>query len=179
MGLIYSWLNPKLEVRNTKGGTCRGVFARVPLKTGEKLAIFGGKVIRVFEEIGDYGIQIDEEFVMGGTSMKLQTIEDTDYFNHSCNPNAGIKGQILIVAMRDIEPDEEIVFDYAMCLHPIVGRKYEFECHCGSQNCRKRITTNDWKLEELQKRYDGFFSWYLQNKIDKLKVSGGSKRDEK
>jgi hypothetical protein len=47
----------------------------VPLKHGEKLSLFGGHVIRADEEIGDYGIQIDDEFVMGGTSVNLHTPE--------------------------------------------------------------------------------------------------------
>jgi len=36
------------------------------IKAGEKLAIFGGKIVHVNEEIGDYGIQIDEDFVING-----------------------------------------------------------------------------------------------------------------
>jgi len=178
MGLIYSWLNPKLEVRNRTGGI-KGVFAMEPVMAGQKLAIFGGHVIRVVDETGDYGIQIDEDFLMGGTSMNIHTIEDTDFFNHSCDPNAGIKGQILLVAMKDIEPDEEIVFDYAMCLHRVEGREYTVECLCGGRNCRKLVTVDDWTLPELQKRYDGWFSWYLQEKIEALKVANGNKRNKK
>ena len=38
--------------------------------------------------------------------------------NHSCNPNCGIKvneaGAHDYVAMRDIEPGDEVTFDYAM-----------------------------------------------------------------
>lgn len=134
------------------------------------MAIFAGKLVRVNEEIDDYGIQIDEDFVINAFDKETQEIEDAFHFNHSCEPNAGIKGQIFLVAMRDIQKDEEVTFDYTMCLHETEGAApYRLECHCGKPNCRGVITDNDWKIPVLQKKYDGWFSWYLQEKIDKLK----------
>jgi len=59
------------------------------------------------------------------------------YINHSCRPNTkpvGRKGRIVIVALRRIEPEEEITFDY--------GReyvKYFLEnggCRCAA--CRRK-----------------------------------------
>jgi hypothetical protein len=73
--------------------------------------------------------------------------------------------------MKDIKPDEEVTFDYAMCLHRVEGLPpYRFECLCGMETCRKVVTDDDWKLPELQIRYDGWFSWYLQEKI--VRMSG-------
>lgn len=167
-GSNYSWINLKLEVRNSGEGY-KGVFAKESVRSGEKLAIVGGKVMFVSEEVGDYGIQIDEEFSVGGCFSDFQH-SDEGFFNHSCEPNAGIKGQIFIMAMRDIEKDEEVTFDYAMCLHESKGMPpYRMECLCGKPSCRKVITDKDWKLPELQRKYDAWFSWYLQGKIDKMK----------
>lgn len=132
------------------------------------MAIFGGKLIHAIEEVGDYGIQIDETFVINSLDNETQEMENAFFFNHSCSPNAGIKGQIFLVAMRDIKPDDEATFDYAMCLHRVDGLPpYRLECLCGADNCRKIITDDDWKLPELQQKYSGYFSWYLQEKIDK------------
>jgi hypothetical protein len=63
--------------------------------------------------------------------------------------------------------NEEITFDYAMVVSESVGSDFvfELECKCGSSNCRNKITENDWKLPEIQKKYHGFFSQYLQDKI--------------
>ena len=148
-----------------------GVFSTERIKAGEKLAIFGGRVIPVAEEIGDWGIQIDENFVINAYHhANAGPMEESFFFNHSCEPNAGIKGQIFLVAVRDIYPGEEVAFDYAMCLHKTKGvEPYRLECHCGHPNCRRTITDNDWKISELQKKYSGWFSWYLQEKIDRLK----------
>jgi len=89
-----------------------------------------------------------------------------DYFNHSCNPNCGLDSPISLVAMRDIEVGEEACFDYAMSDSSDYD---EFECHCGAPNCRKTITGRDWMLPELQERYFGFFSPYLQRRIEKMR----------
>lgn len=75
------------------------------------------------------------------------------------------------MAMRDIDIGGQVTFDYAMCLYPTPGMpRYKMECLCGSANCRGIITEDDWKLPDLQKKYDRYFSWYLQEKINKLKI---------
>ena len=147
------------------------MFARVAVKAGERLAIFGGRVLPVVEEIGDYALQIDEDFVIDEVSAHSGDFyKDTFFFNHSCEPNAGIKGQIFLVAMRDIPENEEVTFDYALCLHETKGAPpYRMECLCGRTSCRKVITDNDWKIKKLQQKYNGWFSWYLQEKINRLR----------
>jgi hypothetical protein len=66
-----------------------------------------------------------------------------------------------------IEPGEEINFDYAMC----DGTPYdEFECECGCENCRGRITGSDWARPELWEKYDGYFMPYLARRIEALKA---------
>jgi len=39
------------------------------------------------------------------------------------------------------------------------------DCNCGSLNCRKKITEDDWKISELRKKYKDYFSEYLKQKI--------------
>lgn len=168
---MFSWMNPKLEVRKTDKYD-NGVFAKENINRGDKLAIFGGHIfpIKKLDSLNkafqDSGIQISEEFSL----TCMDHFEDTDFFNHSCDPNAGINGQIFLVAMRDVRLGEEITFDYAMCLHEVVGvSEYKFECRCESSDCRKIVTENDWKIEELQDKYNGYFQYFLQEKINKLK----------
>ncbi|MBI3074598.1 MAG: hypothetical protein HYY92_00040 [Parcubacteria group bacterium] len=86
------------------------------------------------------------------------------HVNHPCNPNMGILGNVINVAMRDVGAGEELTADYAMVYsHP----SFRLECHCGAENCRKIITGDDWKKKELQEKYRGFFSAYIQKKINK------------
>jgi len=173
MSLRHSWLNEKLEVRKSRKHK-RGVFAQENIRKGERLAIFGGDVMSIDEiddlpkRVQEYPMQIEERFVLG--SRKAKKPEDTDFFNHSCEPNSGLKGRIFLVAMYEIKKGEEITFDYAMVVSESVGSDivFELKCNCKSRTCRKRITENDWRLPHLQQKYKGYFSQYIQEKIDAL-----------
>jgi len=83
------------------------------------------------------------------------------HLNHSCEPNLGLQGQVVFVAIRDMAADEELTIDYAMT----DDESYEMECQCGSEACRRLITGADWRQPELQKKYDGYFSWFIQRRI--------------
>ena len=147
--------------------TCsdRGVwFAIEPIKKGELAAVFGGVVyewdafIHLPDRERSLCIQVEDRLF-----LVPEHIGEGDYVNHSCNPNAGLSGQIGLVAMRDIKIGEEVCFDYAMSDTMPYD---EFECGCGGLNCRGRVRGNDWQLPELQKRYAGFFSPHVQRRID-------------
>lgn len=59
------------------------------------------------------------------------------YINHSCQPNAymqSVRGHLLFIALRDIQPGEEITVDYQTTLHPDSKR-----CTCGAPKCRGTI----------------------------------------
>jgi len=165
----HSWLNPKLEVRTSPTHE-KGVFARETVSAGERIAIFGGDVMFIDEinhlpeHFQDYPMQIEERFLLGSRSV----IEDTDFFNHSCDPNAGFRGQIFLVAMRRIFAGEEVTFDYAMVVSESVGSDIVFEmnCRCGAPTCRRVITEHDWERADLRKRYQGYFSQYIREKIE-------------
>jgi hypothetical protein len=63
--------------------------------------------------------------------------------------------------------EEEVTMDYAMHFadpHWMMKQP----CRCGSRLCRGQITGNDWMLDELQKRYAGHFSPFLNKRIDRL-----------
>jgi hypothetical protein len=137
------------------------VFARQAIQAGELLAVFGGDIVPG-AEIGErrFALQVDEDlFVVSGVEGA------GDWFNHSCEPNAGLRGQLSLVAMRTIESGEEVCYDYAMS----DGSAYdEFTCACGSPLCRRDVTGDDWRRPELWARYQGHFSPYLQLRIDRL-----------
>jgi hypothetical protein len=94
--------------------------------------------------------------------------EPADFINHSCDPNCGLQGQIILVAMTDIQPGEEVTFDYAMTDSSPFD---EFDCSCASPRCRGKVTRDDWKLPDLWQRYEGYFSTYLGNRINKFRRS--------
>jgi SET domain-containing protein len=164
----HSYLNPKCESRNNQHGGC-SVFAKNFIAKGELVSLWGGAIAQkkdldpTMPRFTQRAIQIDEDLYL----LTAEEKEPNDCFNHSCEPNLGFSGQIGLVAMRDIEAGEECCFDYAMS----DGEAYdEFDCLCGSANCRKKITGADWKLPQLWMKYKNYFSPYLARRIENLKL---------
>ena len=160
-----SFLSRKVEARAAPGKGGWGVFVRKPIRAGEIVGAWGGEIrtaeelSRLPNDIKRHSVQVEE----GYYQIALPPYEPAEYINHSCDPTVGMAGQITLVALRDLEPGEEICLDYAMC----DGSPYaEFDCACGSSLCRGRVTGEDWRRPELQVRYRGFFSPYLQRRID-------------
>lgn len=85
------------------------------------------------------------------------------YMNHSCDPNVGFDQKDNFVTLRKVAVGEELVFDYGT-LHE--NPRWRLVCKCGTAKCRGIVTGNDWKLPELQRRYQGHFVSYLQMKIE-------------
>lgn len=142
----------------------QGVFARENVQKEEILAVWGGRVVtedqldKLPAEARQHSVQVEEGLYLAPGNQ----LEPADIVNHSCDPNTGMKGQIVLVALRDITAGEEVCIDYAMT----DGSPYdEFNCTCGAASCRRRVTGNDWQSVELQDRYRGYFSPYLEKRI--------------
>ncbi len=164
----YNWLTPKAQARPA-GGKGWGSFVIEPIRKGETVAGFGGWVMsgsmlaELSHDRQSRSIQIDTDlFLVSGP-----TPEAGDMLNHSCEPNCGLLGSQLLVAMRDIEAGEELSFDYAMC---DASDYDEFTCLCGAATCREIVTGADWRNAELQQRYAGWFSPYLVQRITALSL---------
>src|SRR5260370_38441943 len=125
-----SFLSPKTEIRESPIHG-RGLFAGQAIGKGEIVAIKGGHIfdretlLSLSPVLGPAEIQIAEDLYIGPTT--LQERESSMIFsNHSCDPNLGLRGQIIFVAMRDIEAGKELTHDWAMT-H---SDDYQMECNC-------------------------------------------------
>ena len=140
----------------------RGLFARRPVARGEVVVVKGGYVMTRAQRDGLDGALEDSEIQIGddlfiGPATKQELEGGMMHLNHSCDPNLGLQGQIVFVASRDIEENEELTFDYAMT----DDEEFEMSCNCGSPNCRGVVTGRDWMQRELQEKYRGYFSWFI------------------
>jgi hypothetical protein len=170
-----AYLTEKCEVRNRDVAGGKAVYARELIEPGELVAVWSGRLVYADElddlpeDIRHHTAQVEEGLYLASLSPH----EPPDYINHSCEPNCGLDGQITIVAMHTIQPDDEVTIDYAMC----DGSPYdEFDCACGSSQCRGRVTGNDWRDPTLWKRYAGHFSPYLQRRINALQREQAPRR---
>ncbi len=162
----YSWMSPKIESRpDPAKGVC-GVFCKAPIAKDELIVVWTGWLLSS-KDLDPHSPNFTQEVLQIEDDLYLVTpMDDSECFNHSCDPNAGMSGPIALVAMRDIAAGEEISFDYAMC----DGSNYdEFECNCGAPGCRGRISGDDWKRQDLWVKYDGYFAPYLARRIARLK----------
>jgi len=137
-----------------------GVFAIDAIPAGTTVVGFGGSVVNraeldvLAEEMRTHALQIDDDLFLASEVP----FDDADFVNHSCDPNCGIVGSILLVTMRDIRLGEELCFDYAMT---DTADYDEFVCSCATARCRGTVTGVDWKEPELRDRYRGWNSAYI------------------
>jgi hypothetical protein len=144
----------------------KGLFAAAPIKKGEVVCVKGGHIFTrqylkgIVARLGPAEVQIADDLFIGPLDEDERE-GSMIYSNHSCDPNVGVQGQIVFVAMRDIEVGDELTHDWAMT----DDDSYEMECNCGAVSCRRVITGQDWCKPELQEKYKGFMSSYLAAKI--------------
>jgi hypothetical protein len=161
-----SYLSPKTTVQeNPIYG--HGLFTCASITQGEIVTIKGGYIFRgaMFREVetrlGPAEIPVVEGFYIGPLTKDGRN-GGMIFSNHSCDPNIGIQGQSVFLALRDIRAREELTHDWATT----DDDTYELPCHCGAQPCRGIITGQDWRRKDLQAKYRGYIAWDLQKKID-------------
>ena len=166
-----SYISPKAEVRESPIHG-RGLFAAEPLAAGEVVCVKGGYVFDREALRGMPGwyrsaeIQVAEDLFIGPLA-EGEREGSMIFSNHSCEPNVGVRGQIVFVTMRAVAAGEELTHDWATT----DDDDYELECRCGAHACRKLVTGQDWRRKDLQEKYRGFLSSYL---AEKIRPDGGS-----
>ncbi len=158
-----SRLDPRIEVRDsTIHGS--GLFATEPIAADEIVMVLGGTVM-TDSEFEAYRHSVDRFSAMA-IDDGLHLVQDLDdpasKGNHSCDPNVWMADAVTQVASRDIAAGEEMTTDYA--LHT-VDESWRQQCRCGLALCRGTITGDDWRLHDLQNRYRGHFSPFINRRI--------------
>jgi len=136
-------LSYKFKVANSRFG--KGCFAIQPIKKGEFICFFEGdemtweKSERRYIEGKD---RLDDPLQISETRY-IELDIPYIYFNHSCNPNSGIRGKNELIAIKNIKPGEEIFFDYSAVTWDDRWVKmhgpWTMKCGCKEKNCRKVI----------------------------------------
>ncbi len=112
-----SYLSPKTAVKASPIHG-RGLFAIGEFQTGEIVCVKGGHIFdratlrEIAPVLGPAEIQIAGDLFVGPLN-----IDERDgamiFSNHSCDPNIGVQGQIVFVALRRIASGEELTHDWA------------------------------------------------------------------
>ena len=164
--MVSTWISPKAVKGAPSRIAGRGLVAVQAIAMGEVVAVKGGHIVTT-EELRSLPERLQNSDVQITDDLHLVALAEEEYeavmlfINHSCEPNVGFAGNVVLVAMRDIAADEELTTDYAMF------DDYEgfMDCSCGRPTCRQRVDGRDWMRADLQERYRGYFSWYLDRKM--------------
>lgn len=165
-----SYLSPKTIVKRShiQG---RGLFAEQDIGKDDIVCVKGGHIFdramlqQLQPKLGPAEIQIADDLFIGPI-VEEEREGSMIFSNHSCDPNIGVLGQIVFVAMRDVAAGEELTHDWAMT----DDDDSSMQCRCGSSACRSTVTGKDWMRPDLQQKYSGYLSSYIQRKIDLLKT---------
>lgn len=115
--------------------------------------------------------RVDSNLEEGSNPLGIDNDKYLDLFeifrsiNHSCNPNLFIKNKNELVALRDINKEEEITYDYSTTMddnqekiEASGGGLWTMKCKCQNKNCRKLIG----QFKDLPKETQEF---YIKNKF--------------
>ena len=129
-----------------------GGFASQRIEKGVRMIEYLGEKINKSESLRR--CEANNEFI-----FRLNETEDLDgnvawnparWINHSCAPNCEAElddDRIWIVALRNIEPNEEITFNYGYDLEDY----QQYPCWCGSPQCVGFIVAEEF-FEHLRQQ---------------------------
>jgi len=163
--MLTSYRSPKTSVRSSRI-VGRGLFADADIAEGEIVCVKGGHLLTT-TEFANHKTVANEAELQIADDLFLSPVMEAEFaglmmfLNHSCEPNVGIQGQIVFVAMHAIAQGEELTLDYATIERPAEP----MACRCGASDCRRRITGQDWRKPELQRKYGRYFAWYLLERM--------------
>jgi hypothetical protein len=117
--VVTTWITPKARKGVPSEIAGRGLVAVRPIEAGEVVAVKAGQIVtteelhRLPEPLPDSSVQITDD-------LHLCAVNPDEYdsvmlfLNHSCDPNVGFGGNVVLVAMRAVRPGEELTTDYAL-----------------------------------------------------------------
>jgi len=168
--LSVTWNDPRIEIRKSSISG-NGMFAREPIRQGESVCIVGGMAMTDAEFASFQSnhalynsIQIDDHLHLVEDPEVTRSL-DVSSMNHSCDSSTWMADEVTLVARRDIGAGEEVTVDYALFTTQS-NWMLDNRCHCGSPDCRRIITGDDWRRKEVQERYRNHFSPFINRRIE-------------
>jgi uncharacterized protein len=172
--VVSSWISPKARKGVSSDIAGRGLFAVEPIGAGEIVAVKGGHIVTT-RQLDELPEPLPNSEIQIADDLRLVALSPDEYepvmlfINHSCDPNVGFAGNVVLVSMCDVAAGEELTTDYAL----FDDDDTQMACQFNSPRCRKVIGGRDWRRRDLQERYRGYFSWYLQRKFDETRSAEG------
>lgn len=152
--------NLNIKKSNTHG---KGIFTEQNIKKGQTVFMITGKVV-------NWEVKDEESSLYGPNWVGMSKNKWIDpeglanFLNHSCEPNCGIKGSRMVVALKDIKKGDEITIDYSITE---MDQLWHMKCDCGSKKCRKIIKSIQHLPKRIIKKYEPFVPTYFMRVYNK------------
>ncbi|MFO7306443.1 MAG: SET domain-containing protein-lysine N-methyltransferase [Gammaproteobacteria bacterium] len=139
--------SPLIETRRSRIHGL-GVYAIAPIKKGTRIIEYLGERISHAEADRRYARKANDDghtflFIASSRTVIDASVNGNDarFINHSCDPNCEAvieRGRVYIEAIRDIEPGEELGYDYQLTWESTDDPEdlALYACRCGAKNCR-------------------------------------------
>ena len=149
-------ISPKKPYRIGRSSTGLGLFATKPIKKGTRIIRYFGPLLDSKKKMDDdienkYLFELNDRWTIDGSVRK----NIARYINHACKPNAESdvrprKRRVYIRAIKNIEPGEEINYDYGTdyfkaYLKPI-------GCKCAACEKKRKKQRAEARAERARKR---------------------------
>jgi uncharacterized protein len=149
---------PSKPYRIGRSKTGLGLFATKPIKKGEKIIRYFGPILDSKKEDEDaienkYLFELTSRWTIDGSVRE----NVARYINHSCKPNAESdvkprKRKVFIRAIKNIEPGEEINYDYGTDYFKAYLKPIGCKCEaCEKKRAKKRAEARAEKARLKEK----------------------------
>jgi uncharacterized protein len=168
----HVWIDPAVTVAPSSIERS-GLFATSDVEAGRVLIRLGGRLVRT-EELARLIAEananprlpyVDSVSVEEDQHLVLPPRTAAHFGNHSCDPNVWHDGPYAITARRPVLAGEELTIDYGTNSG---APGFSMRCHCGTTYCRRVVTSDDWRIPELQARYEGHWVPVLERRISDM-----------
>lgn len=145
-------IHPSLELRFINPEVGYGVYATELIPKGTITYVEDELEVRI-PETKFYSYQphiraiLDRYSYIDRNGVRILSWDFGKYVNHSCDYNSISTGYGFEIAIRDIQPGEQLTDEYG-----IFNLEWSMECRCGAVNCRGTIGNGDF--EKYWKEWD-------------------------
>jgi uncharacterized protein len=126
----------------------KGCFATSPIVENEIICKFSGPKMQLKDFFEKYDFQNGNPLQIS-EDQYLDLISPYVFFNHSCNPNAGLRNNGVLFALKNINSGEQITYDYSTTIDDVT---WKMDCLCKSDNCRG-VIRDFLSIPHEQKQY--------------------------
>lgn len=151
-------ISPNKPYRIARSRTGLGLFATKPIKKGTRIIRYFGPLLDSKKKKDDaienkYLFELTNRWTIDGSVRK----NIARYINHACKPNAESdvkprKRKVYIRAIKDIEPGEEINYDYGTDYFKAYLKPIGCKCDaCERKRKKKRAEARAEKAREREK----------------------------